>query len=350
MSKVSITINGRAVQVDSGTTILEAAKAAGIDIPTFCHDPELTKAGACRICVVEVAGARNLPASCTTPVAEGMVIETESQRVINSRKTVLKLIWANHPQDCLVCEKTGSCRLQDYSYRYDITGSTYKGERKEIEFDDTNPFFFRDLNKCILCGKCIRKCHEVNGAGAIDFTFRGFDTKVTTAFDVPIEESSCVFCGMCVDICPVGALTPKQGLRQGRSFEVDRVLTTCAYCGCGCTFYLKVSNDKIIGVSPNFEGSLDGHMCVKGRFGWDYIDNDNRLKTPMIKKDGEFVEATWDEALTLVANKFKEVGAQYGADALAGLSSARATNEENYLFQKLFRSLGTNNVDHCARL
>jgi formate dehydrogenase alpha subunit len=350
MSKVNVTINGQAVQVEAGMTILEATKTVGIDVPTFCHDPELTKAGACRICVVEVTGVRNLPASCTTPVGEGMVIQTESDRVIKARKTVLKLLWASHPQDCLTCEKTGSCKLQDYSYRYDISGSPYKGEVKEIAFDDSNPFFFRDLNKCILCGKCIRKCHDVNGVGAIDFMYRGFDTKVTTAFDTPIEESSCVFCGMCVDICPVGALTPKQGLHKGRPWEVDKVLTTCPYCGCGCTFYLNVRDDKIVGVTPNFEGPMNGHMCVKGRFGWDFVDSPDRLKTPLIKKDGEFVEATWDEALDLVSSKFKEVTAQYGADALAGLSSARATNEENYLFQKLLRSFGTNNVDHCARL
>lgn len=350
MSKVNLTINGIPVQADAGMTILEAAKTVGIDIPTFCHDPELAKVGACRICVVEVTGARNLPASCTAPVMEGMVVETETERVIKSRKTILNLIWANHPQDCLVCEKTGSCKLQDYSYKYGVSESIFKGEKKDIAFDDTNPFFFRDLNKCILCGKCIRKCHDVNGVGAVDFMYRGFATKVTTPFDMPIEESSCVFCGMCVDVCPVGALTPKHGIGQGRSFEVDKVLTTCPYCGCGCTLYLHVREDKIVNATPNFEGPLNGHLCVKGRFGWDFVDSPDRLKTPLIKKDGEFVEATWEEALGLVASKFKEVRAQYGADALAGLSSARCTNEDNYLFQKLLRVLGTNNIDHCARL
>jgi len=350
MSKVKITINGMPLEVDASMTILEAAESAGIEIPTFCHDPELTRAGACRICVVEVAGARNLPAACTTPVSEGMVIETESERVIKARRVNLQLIWANHPQDCLTCEKTGSCKLQDYSYRYNVTGSPYKGETKVHELDDTNPFFFRDLNKCIYCGKCVRKCYEVNGAGAVEFMYRGFNTKVTTAFDVPLEESSCVMCGMCVDVCPVGALTPKQGLHNNRPWEVKKVLTTCPYCGCGCTYYLHVRNDKIVGITPNFKGPMKGHMCVKGRFGWDFVDSPDRLKTPLIKKNGEFVEATWEEALDLVAAKFKEVRAQYGADAIAGLSSARATNEENYLFQKLLRSLGTNNVDHCARL
>ncbi len=350
MSQVNLTINGIPVQAKAGMTILEAAKTVGIDIPTFCHDPELAKVGACRICVVEVAGARNLPAACTVPVAEGMVIQTETERVRAARKTILNLIWANHPQDCLVCEKTGSCKLQDYSYRYGVSGSIYKGQKKEIPFDDTNPFFFRDLNKCILCGKCVRKCHDINGVGAVDFMWRGFKTMVTTPFDVPIEESSCVFCGMCVDVCPVGALTPKQGLGQGRSFEVDKVFTTCPYCGCGCTLYLNVKNDKIVGVTPNFEGPINGHLCVKGRFGWDFVDSPDRLKTPLIKKGGQFVEAGWDEALDLVAEKFKEVRAQYGADALGGFSSARCTNEDNYLFQKLLRVLGTNNVDHCARL
>lgn len=351
MSKVNLTINGQQIQAEASMTVLEAAAKAKIDIPTFCHDPELTKSGACRICVVEIKGARNLPASCTTPVADGMVIETESERVVKARKTNLNLLLANHPLECITCEKTGECKLQDYCYRYGIADSKYSGEKKQLELDDTNPFFVRDMNKCILCGKCARKCFEVNGVGAVDYTHRGFDSTVTTAFDDPLENSSCVFCGMCVDVCPVGALVPKTRFGAGRPWEIEKVRTTCTYCGVGCGLYLNVKNDKIIDVTPDFESPVNhGHTCVKGRFGWDFVDNSDRLKKPLIRKDGELVEAEWEEALDLVARKFKEAKTQYSADALAGLSSARCTNEENYVFQKLLRSLGTHSVDHCARL
>jgi len=351
LSKINLTIDGNQVAVEPGTTILEAARQLGIDIPTLCYDPELTVAGACRMCVVEVEKARALVASCSTPAGEGMVVHTESERVVRARKVILNLILANHPLDCLTCEKNGECKLQEYCYRYGVGESVYTGEKKELPLDDSNPFFIRDLNKCILCGKCVRKCHEVNGVGAVDYINRGFKTVVGTAFEEPLQNSPCVFCGMCVDVCPVGALTPKQGIGKGRSWEVEKVKTTCPYCGTGCSLYLKVKDDKVVGVEPDFESPVNhGQLCVKGRFGWDFIDHPDRLKKPLIKKEGEFVEADWDEALDLVASRLKEVKGTYGPESLAGLSSARATNEENYLFQKLLRMLGTNSIDHCARL
>lgn len=351
MSAVKITIDGREVEVAPGTTILEAARQLGIDIPTFCHDPELSPNGACRICVVEVERARALVASCCAPVAPDMVVHTESERVVSARKTILNLMLANHPLKCITCEKTGQCKLQDYCYRYGVSESIYSGEIKELPLDGTNPFFIRDMNKCILCGKCVGKCQEINGAGAIDFMRRGFVTNVGPAYGDPLEESSCVFCGMCVDACPVGALTPRAGIGKGRPWEVEKVKTICPYCGTGCSIYLHVKEGKIIGATPDPDSPVNrGHLCAKGRFGWDFVHSEERLTKPLIKQDGIFVEAEWDEALDLVAQKLGEIRDRYGADALMGLSSAKASNEDNYLFQKLMRSLGTNNIDHCARL
>lgn len=347
MTKLNVTVNGLPVEAEAGMTILEAAELAGIDIPTFCHDPQLVGAGACRICIVEVENARNLPASCVTPIWDGMVINTESDRVVQARKANLSLLLANHPLDCLTCEKSGACSLQDYCYKYGVSETDYVGEGKEYAVEDSNPFYERDMNKCILCGKCARVCHEINGAGAIDYAFRGFTSTISPAFGEPVENSPCVFCGMCTDICPVGALTPKLSKGKGRVWEINKVKTICPYCGTGCAIDLHVKGNEIVGASGNREGLANkGHVCVKGHYGWDFVHSPDRLTRPLIKKDGKFEEASWDEALSLVADKFKAAG----AEGLAGLSSARCTNEDNYLFQKLLRMMGSNSVDHCARL
>jgi NADP-reducing hydrogenase subunit HndD len=344
---VSLTIDGQRVEVEPEATILQAAEKLGIFIPTFCYDPQLTLVGACRMCVVEVEKARALIASCCTPVMEGMVVNTKSERVHTARKENLNLLMGNHPQGCLTCEKTGNCRLQDYCYLYGVFESDYIGDKKDYELDDTNPFFIRDMNKCILCGLCVRTCHEVNGAGAVEFMNRGFDSKVTAAFDDPLENSSCVFCGMCVDACPVGALTPKHGIGKGRPWELTRVKTVCPYCGTGCGLELLVKDNTVVGAKGDVTNPANrGQTCVKGRFGFDFLQSPERLKSPLIRKNGELVESSWDEALDLIAKKFKGVK----GTELAGLASARVTNEENYLFQKLLRSLGSNNIDHCARL
>ena len=347
MTKLNVTVNGLPVEAEAGMTILEAAELAGIDIPTFCHDPQLVGAGACRICIVEVENARNLPASCVTPIWDGMVIHTESDRVVQARKANLSLLLANHPLDCLTCEKSGACSLQDYCYKYGVSETDYVGEGKEYAVEESNPFYERDMNKCILCGKCARVCHEINGAGAIDYAFRGFTSTISPAFGEPVENSPCVFCGMCTDICPVGALTPKLSKGKGRVWEINKVKTICPYCGTGCAIDLHVKGNEIVGASGNREGLANkGHVCVKGHYGWDFVHSPDRLTKPLIKKDGKFEEASWDEALSLVADKFKAAG----AEGLAGLSSARCTNEDNYLFQKLLRMMGSNSVDHCARL
>ena len=347
---INVTINGRDISVEPGTTILQAARLLGIDIPTLCHDPELAPNGACRICVVEVENARALLASCVAPVAPEMVIHTESERVISARKGILNLLVANHPLVCITCEKTGDCRLQDYCYRYGVADSEFSGDRKELPLDDTNLFFVRDMNKCILCGICVGKCQEVVGAGAIDFTRRGFVSNVGPAFEDSIEESSCVFCGLCIDSCPVGALIPKSAVGKGRPWEVSQVKSVCPYCSVGCNMNLHVKDNRVIGVSPVKEGTVNrGHLCVRGKFGWDYLQSSDRLTAPLIKSNGVFVKVSWEEALGYIVDNFEEVMKRYGSHALMGICSPKVSNEESFLFQKLMRSLGTNNVDSYTR-
>jgi len=354
VANVTLTIDGIRITVPKGSTVLEAAEKAGIFIPTLCHDPELSKPGACRICVVEIPGMRNLPASCVTEAMEGMVVYTASPAVIEARKTILELLLANHPEDCLTCNKNGECRLQEYAYYYGVKFGAFKGEKHRYPLEDDNPFIVRDMNKCILCGKCVRMCEEVQGNNVLNFAFRGFNTIVTPALNSKYSDteiSNCVFCGNCISVCPVGALSEKDMLGKARRWEVKKVTTTCPYCGVGCQFDLNVKDDKVIGVTST-DGDVNGRvLCVKGRFGYGFIHHPDRLTTPLIKKDGEFVEASWTEAINLVAEKLGAVKAKDGSDAIGILSSARVTNEENYLMNKLARAvIGTNNIDHCARL
>jgi formate dehydrogenase alpha subunit len=347
---VKLTIDGKDVEVPAGTSVLDAAESIGIHIPRLCYDPCLSSVGACRICVVEIAGMRNLPASCVTTVTPGMVVRTDTPAVMEARKTILELLVANHPMDCLTCEKMGDCRLAEYCYAYGVTKGSFKGEEHHYDLEESNPFIVRDLNKCIVCGKCIRACNEITGKDILDFAYRGFGTKVAPFGDTPYIESDCVFCGNCVSVCPTGALTEKQMRGKGRRWELKRVRTTCPFCGVGCNFDLNIMDGKIVGVTST-NGPVNGRaLCVKGRFGWDYVHNPKRLTKPLIKKNGKFEEATWGEALGLIATRFKEIRDKHGADSFVALSSARCTNEENYLVQKFTRVvMGTNNVDHCAR-
>jgi NADH-quinone oxidoreductase subunit G len=346
----TLTIDGRQVSVPTGTSVLEAARGIGIDIPNLCYDKSLSVAGACRMCVVEIEGFRNLPPACATPVSDGMMVRTETEQIAGLRRLVLDLLLSDHPQDCLTCDKAGNCRLQDYCFRYGIKESSIKGKRRNIKVDDTNHLIERNGDKCILCGKCVRVCREIQVTSAIDFEGRGFDSKIVTAYDQPLSMDVCRFCGQCVDMCPTGALINKQ-FKGVRSWEVRKVRTTCPLCGTGCNFDLNVKEGRVVGVTSNPEAPVNGTaMCVKGRFHTDFINSPDRITTPLIKRDGVFTKATWDEALDLVASNLKEVINQNGADAVAALSSARCTNEENWVMQKFMRAVvGTNNVDHCAR-
>ncbi len=297
MSTVTLTINGQEVTVPAGTTVLDAALGAGIFIPTFCHDPNYPGYGGCRICVVEIKGARNMPASCVTACANGMVVETESPAVVETRKTILELMLANHPVDCLTCDKSGECKLQDYCFRYDVKGPTFVGEKKDQPLDKSNPYINRDTNKCILCGRCVRSCNDVEDRAVINFAYRGFKTKVAPALDSGLAESSCVSCSRCVAVCPVGALTYNSLAGKGRNWEVEKEQVTCGWCESGCLFDLVKKDGKVIGVVAKASG--EGRpLCLKGRLGMELRYNDTPLK-PMLKKDDEYVEVSWVEALGL---------------------------------------------------
>lgn len=351
MTDVTLKIDGRKVTVPKGTTVLQAAQAAGIEVPALCYDPELSLSGSCRMCVVEIEGMNNLPTSCTTLATEGMVVKTHSTPVVESRKMILELLIADHPLECMTCQKNGNCLLQKYAYEYQVTDVSFHGRQHHYPIEDNNPFIVRDMDKCIKCGKCVRVCDEIQGRNVLQYAYRGFDTKITTAMDKPLIESECVFCGSCVAVCPTGALLEKSMIGKGRSWEVEKVKTTCPFCGVGCNFDLNVKDGKVIGVTSNPESEVNGrHFCVKGRFGTDYIYSPERITTPMIKREGEFVESTWDEALDYVADRLMSIKGNYGSEALGALSSARCTNEENYLMQKFVRAvIGNHNIDHCAR-
>lgn len=348
---MEVTINGRVCQAVEGQTILDVAEANGVKIPTLCYLPGLTPAGACRVCLVEVEGMRNLMASCTAPVTPGMIVQTHSKRVLDARRFVVELLVSCHPLDCMTCEKAGDCVLQDLAYELGVTGSPKEGERPTYPVDTSNPFIVRDYNKCILCQRCVRACNEIQSISAIALMNRGFETKIATAYDGTLQDSNCVFCGQCVQVCPVGALTPTKSIGKGRAWEIEKVRTTCPYCGVGCQLNLHIKGEQIASITAVEDGLPNkGRLCVKGRFGYDFIYSEDRLTTPLIKDNGAFREASWDEALDLVATKFKQIIAESGPDAIAGVSCARSVNEDSYQMQKLFRAvIGTNNIDHCAR-
>jgi len=349
---VSLTIDGKALTASSERTILEVARENGIYIPTLCHYEGTTSPGACRVCVVEVENARSLVASCCMPVSAGMVVKTDTKRVIAARKLVVELLWASGDHNCLQCEKNGTCELQNLVYKLGIEKPRFEIKSPGHEIEDANSMIRRDLNKCILCGRCVRVCSEIRGNGIIDFSMRGSQAKITPAFYDDLIESECEFCGACVQACPVGALTFKQARFTGRPWEVEKIKTTCPHCGAGCQMELWTNKDKIGAVYGVEDTSTEnrGQLCVKGRFGLDFVHSEERLTKPLIKKNGELQEASWDEALDAVVSNFTKIKEKYGSDALGGIASSKSTNEDVYLFQKFIRvCLGTNNIDFCTR-
>ncbi|OGO02830.1 MAG: hypothetical protein A2Y59_05135 [Chloroflexi bacterium RBG_13_52_14] len=360
---VTLTINGRRVEAREGVTVLEAALGADIYIPTLCYAPDLKPYGACRLCVVEIEGMRGLVTSCSTAVEDGMVVHTETPAVDKSRHISMELMMANHPADCLTCAKNQQCDLQRVAHYLGINQEHFNRLRKTkrvLPIDKSHPAFDRDPNKCILCAKCVRACQEITGVGAIDLAYRGYDAKVSTFGNKPIHDSICESCGECLARCPTGALIPKRYQQP-----THQVKTICPYCGVGCSMNLGVRGNEIVDVQGDRESPVNkGGLCVKGRFGLDFISHPSRLTRPLIRKEGKgkdiqvngnfrevFREATWDEALDLVAQRLTQIKEKYGSDSISALSSAKCTNEENYLLQKFIRAvLGTNNIDHCARL
>ena len=347
---LNVTIDGIKVQAKEGSTILEAARSVGIEIPTLCYLKDLTPEASCRICLVEIEGNPKLFTACSTPVAEGNVIFTKSEKVIAARRSVLDLMLSTHKADCFSCGKNGDCQLQNLCYEYGVEKTSFEGVRNEYPIDDSNEFFTYNPNQCILCQRCVNVCQKLHGEAAIGITGRGFKAKIATPFDQLIRGTNCVSCGNCVSVCPVGALLPKTKMRV-RAFETKKVPTTCTYCGVGCQLELQVKDDTVVGAQPLYGEANKGLLCVKGKFGYNFINHRDRLTKPLIRKDGVLVETSWEEAISYIADKIKTIKAESGPDALAGLSSARCSNEDNYVFQKMMRAaIGTNNVDHCARL
>ena len=347
MNTATVTINGIPASGIAGMTILDLGKEMGIQIPTLCHDPCLSPAGACRVCLVEDEKSGALLASCVTPISPGMMIRTDSPKVLETRRMVVKLMLASHPESCLLCDKGNRCQLRKIAAELDIGLLDLDRMPNYSGTQEVNPFIQRDLSKCILCGKCIRADQELVVERAIDYIHRGFEAKPATLHDQPLEKSECTFCGACVDACPTGALSEKD--QPSRSTAPRSIGSVCPYCACGCAIRLGVNGHRVTGVGPDRRKVPENSpaLCVRGRYGWDFIHSPERLKTPLIRKEGKLVECSWEEALNSVASELIRIRDQHGPHHLAFLGSSRCTNEENYLFQKLARAgVGTNNIDN----
>lgn len=352
---VTLSIDNQEVTVPKGTTILEAAKGLGVEIPTLCHLKELAPDGSCRMCVVEVEGGRRggLTTACTAHCQEDMVVATHSEKVADSRRFILDLLLSNHKLECFSCGKNGDCQLQQYALDYGIDATSFtEGKRMPCHQEDTsNPFFSYDPEKCIMCRRCARVCQLRQGRDVLSIANRGFETKMMPSYGQAFDQSICESCGNCVSSCPTGALTAKD-TKEYRKWETQKIPTTCPHCGTGCQMNLLVKNNRLVGVEPLDGPANKNLLCVKGKFAsYKFVGSGDRLTEPLIKRNGIFEPASWEEALTLVSSKFNEIKAENGPDTLAGFSCSRATNEDNYVFQKMVRAaFGTNNVDNCARV
>jgi predicted molibdopterin-dependent oxidoreductase YjgC len=363
---VTLTINGRKVVAPEGNTILQAARGAGIKIPTLCHHPDLSNVGGCRLCVVSVEKSRGLQTACTTPIFAGMVVDTESQEARETRRFVLEMLLSDHPNECMTCEVNGDCELQDLAYEYEVNWPAHHGVRHTYEPDpDPNPFVFIDRNKCVLCGRCLRACAEIQVRNVWSFASRGFQSKLVAGADQPLLEARCESCGQCVAYCPTGALYDKLSLKQARPNKVRKVRTTCPYCGVGCNMDLNVSEGRVVRATSAPDAPVNGMaLCVKGRYGYDFVHHKDRLTRPQVrrylleegekgrgKKWNELVPVDWEVAFEIAARRLREIRDTHGADSIGVLTSAKCLNEENYLMNKFARQvIGTNNIDHCARL
>lgn len=352
---VSLAVDGREITVPEGTSVLRAAALAGINIPKLCASDNLAAFGSCRLCAVEIDGRRGYPASCTTPVAEGMAVTTQTNKLAKLRRNIMELYISDHPLDCLTCPANGDCELQDVAgavglreVRYGFDGENHL----DAQTDNSNPYFSFDPSKCIVCSRCVRACAEVQGTFALTIEGRGFDSKVVASQNDAFMDSECVSCGACVQACPTSTLMEKTVIEAG--IPEHSVVTTCAYCGVGCSFKAEMKGDQLIRMVPYKGGAANhGHSCVKGRFAFGYATHKDRIREPMIRQsiDDPWQVVSWDEALAFSAKRLKAIQAQYGRESIGGITSSRCTNEETYLVQKLVRAaFGNNNTDTCARV
>jgi formate dehydrogenase major subunit len=354
-ARVLLTIDGIAVEAAAGTSIMRAAREAGIAVPKLCATDSLEAFGSCRLCLVQVEGRRGLPASCTTPVAEGMVVHTQTEQVARVRRSVMELYISDHPLDCLTCAANGDCELQEMAgavglreVRYGTSGANHLGATP----DNSNPYFSFDPAKCIVCSRCVRACEEIQGTFALTIDGRGFGSTVSAGMNETFLASECVSCGACVQACPTATLIEKTVIEHG--LPERTVKTTCAYCGVGCSFNAEMKGNDVVRMVPDLNGGAnEGHSCVKGRFAWGYASHSDRVTTPLIREQttDPWRVATFDEAIAFAASRLTAIQAQHGRGAIGGISSSRCTNEEVYVVQKMIRAaFANNNIDTCARV
>ena len=351
---IQLTIDGVSVSVPEGTSIMHAASISGVTVPKLCATDSLEPFGSCRLCLVEIEGRRGYPASCTTPVAEGIKVRTQTPKLADIRRGVMELYISDHPLDCLTCATNGDCELQDMAGAVGLRDVRYGYEGKnhlKSEKDTSNPYFTFDPSKCIVCSRCVRACEEVQGTYALTIQGRGFDSKVS-AGNKDFKDSECVSCGACVQACPTATLIENTIIEAG--VPEHSVTTTCAYCGVGCSFHAEMKGEEVVRMTPNKDGGANhGHSCVKGRFAWGYATHKDRITTPMIRKSihDPWEKVTWDVAINYAASEIQRIQKKYGRDSAGAISSSRCTNEEVYVVQKLVRAaLGNNNIDTCARV
>jgi formate dehydrogenase major subunit len=352
---VTLTIDGTEVTVPAGISVMRAAALAGTKVPKLCATEQLEAFGSCRLCLVQIEGMKGLPASCTTVVSEGMKVSTQNQKIAEVRRGVMELYISDHPLDCLTCPANGHCELQDMAgavglreVRYGYEGENHLSLGK----DTSNPYFTFDASKCIVCSRCVRACEEQQGTFALTIQGRGFDSTVAASQNESFMDSECVSCGACVQACPTATLSEKSLIEKGQAEH--SIVTTCAYCGVGCSFRAEMKGEEVVRMVPNKDGHANhGHSCVKGRFAIGYATHKDRILKPMIRANisDPWREVSWEEAIGYAASEFKRLQAKYGRDSIGGITSSRCSNEETYLVQKLIRAgFGNNNVDTCARV